>query len=114
MSSSESLKENTTISPYHEIEIKEIYEGIRSLTNLRIQLGTFFGTAHLTILGVALTTQKASIVFMASSVLILMMVFDAFVRRELNPYYCRGLLLENMYSPDSKISLLNSNYLATI
>ena len=107
MASPKNPKENLTISPYHEIEIKEVYEGIRSITNLRIQLGTFFGTAHLTILGVALTTQKASIILVASGILILMVMFDAFARRELNPYYYRGLLLENMYSPDHKTSLLN-------
>jgi hypothetical protein len=108
MASSCNPKEDWAIPPYHEIEIKEVYEQIRSITNLRIQLGTFLGTAHLSILGFALTTQKASIIFIASGILILLVIFDAFARRELTPYYYRGLLLENMYSPDYKTSLLNT------
>lgn len=96
------------IPEYHKIEILEIYQRTRELSVLRVQVATFFGTANLTLLGLAFSTQLAGLMLFGAGLLILWWIADAYAIRELKPFYFRGLKLERTYSPDWQDSLLRT------
>lgn len=66
MSASESNAERhiEDISAYHKIELEETFARTRVLIPLRVQIFSFIGTAHLTMLGFAFTIQKAILIFL--------------------------------------------------
>lgn len=105
--------EPAAIDPYHLVEIKEVFERTRYYSNLRIQIATFFGTIDLTILGLAFSLQKAGLFFAAAGTLLLWIVSDTYARRELRPFYFRGLQLEKLYAPEGAQALLHT-YLAAV
>jgi uncharacterized membrane protein SpoIIM required for sporulation len=111
MSSEHEQKTNATppLDKFHEIELEQVFTAMVSLQNLRVQLGTFFGTVTLTILGIAFSAQKAGLLFLAAAVFWLFIVLDGIQRATLAAYYCRGLQLEDRFAPhetDTFLSLM--------
>lgn len=96
------------IDQYHLLEIQEIFERTRAYSGLRVTIATFFGTINLTILGLAFSLQNAILFFIAAATLFLWVVSDAYARRELLPFYYRGLLLEKKYAPEGEEALLHT------
>lgn len=100
------LRKKTTIDEYHKLEIEEILIRTRASTNQRSQVASLLVTANLAILGFALSTQKAGLVFIAAAFLALWLPADVGARRYLDVLYFRGLQLEKKYAPDSESALL--------
>jgi hypothetical protein len=96
------------IDGYNKLEIEEILARTRALQNIRIQIFTFFGTANLTVLGFALSTQWAGLIFVATGIMVLLAVSDWFLRRQHDILYFRGLQLEKKYAPDGETALLHT------
>jgi hypothetical protein len=90
----------TEIAPYHSLEIEELYEKIRALDSLRVQLGTFAGTVNLTIIGFAVSNRNAGLIFIATIILVLFIIIDLTERRTRVQLYQRALQLERKYAPD--------------
>jgi hypothetical protein len=99
---------------YHKLEIQEIFSRTKSLETLRAQFGTFFGTANLTALGFAFTTQKVGILFLAAAIFVVQILMDTFVRRNLVVLYYRGIQLEKKYASEAGESLLHVYTAATL
>lgn len=88
------------ISAYHKIELEETFARTRALIPLRVQVFSFIGTAHLTMLGFAFTTQKTILIFLAASLMILLVVIDSMLRPVIDVIVARGLQIEKIYSND--------------
>ena len=101
------------ISPYHKIEIEEIFTRTRTLVALRIQIFSFIGTAHLTILGFAFTIQKATLIFTAASLMILLIAIDFLIKPVIDVVVARGLQIEKIYSND-EVALSSAVMLAAL
>lgn len=95
------------LNDYYKLEMGEVFSRIDSLENFRVQLGTFFGTANLTALGIALSTQKAGITFIAAIILVILVLIDMRGRRNLAAYYYRGLQLQKKYAPNDGETFLH-------
>jgi hypothetical protein len=96
------------INEYHKLEIEEIFSRTRQLMNVRIQAATFVGTVNLAILSIALSEQKAGLIFAAASVLVLLIIIDRMIiRRSINTLFFRGMQLEDKYAPDAEEALLH-------
>jgi hypothetical protein len=93
---------------YHKMKIEEIFARTRALTNMRVQILTFFGTVSLTTLGFALGNQKAGLLFIAAGISMLTVVADSFARRHQGALYYRGLQLERKYTPEGEHALLDT------
>lgn len=85
---------------FHEIELERLIEGIITLHHLRMQVGVFFGTVNLAALGVALTTQKALVVFFAGILLWMLIAADMVARASVAAYYYRALKLQERFAPN--------------
>jgi len=92
------ISKSKTIDKFHEIEIQKIFDALLSLQNLRVQTGTFFGTANLTALGIAFSTQKAGIVFFAAILFWVFIVQDIITRGTLLRYYYRSFVLQERFA----------------
>ncbi|MCB0632263.1 MAG: hypothetical protein R2824_01620 [Saprospiraceae bacterium] len=88
------------LAPYHELELKEIFSRTNSLSTSRLQLFSFFGTLDLTAIGLAVQLNNALFVLLGALGLVVLMVFDSFLRRQMYALYARGLLLEQQYCPN--------------
>ncbi len=98
-------KKTMEIPEYHRMELGEIFEKTRTIENVRIQLGTFIGTVNLSALGVAFSSERAGIVFIAIGAIVLFILMDMVViRKSLKRLNERGAELEEKYSPDPKKS----------
>jgi hypothetical protein len=97
---SDSERKSEDISEYHKIELEETFERIRSLIPLRVQIFSFIGTAHLTMLGFAFTAQKIILIFLAASLMILLVVIDSMLKPVIDVVVARGLQIEKIYSKD--------------
>lgn len=100
--------EQPKIDPYHQLEIQEIFERTRAYSSLRVTIATFFGTVNLTILGLAFSAHNAMLFFIGAATLLLWIISDAYARRELIPFYYRGLQLEKKYAPEGEEALLHT------
>lgn len=100
--SPESEKSFKRINDYHQLEINEIFVRTRSLTSIRFQLFSFIGTAHLTIIGIAFTIEKVILIYVASSLMLLLIRLDAVIESIIEALVVRGLQLELMYTPDTE------------
>jgi len=101
-------KEQMKIDEYHLLEIKEIFERIRSYSSLRVTIATFFGTINLTTLGLAFNLKNAVLFIIAAATIILWIISDTYAKRELRPFYYRGLQLEKKYAPEGEEALLHT------
>ncbi|HEU5087204.1 MAG TPA: hypothetical protein VFT99_07155, partial [Roseiflexaceae bacterium] len=72
---------------------------IESLETQRAQLGTFFGTANLTALGVAFSTQRAILFVIAAAILGAYTIIDYRSRRLRLVFYYRGIQLQRRFAP---------------
>ena len=88
------------ISGYHKIELEEIFTRTRTLVSLRIQIFSFIGTAHLTMLGIAFSIQKLILIFSAASLMILLIKIDMMLMPIVDVIVARGLQIEEIYSND--------------
>lgn len=101
-------KKQTEIPEYHKLELGEIFQKTRVMETIRIQLGIFIGTVNLSVLGVAFSTDKIGICFIAIGTLFVFVLIDMFVVRiVLRKLYFRGFELENKYSPDPEKSFFH-------
>lgn len=100
------LQQNIQKDEYYKLELSQVVERIDSLGNLRVQLGTFFGTANVTALGVALSVQKAGILFIAASMLVIYLLLDARIRGLSVAYFWRGICLQRKFVPNDDETFL--------
>ncbi|MGD1908668.1 MAG: hypothetical protein ACFB0C_22155 [Leptolyngbyaceae cyanobacterium] len=107
------LSDKNNIDEYHKIELAEIFNRIRLLISLRIQIFTFIGTANLTILGISISEQKAILIFLGAVLMVLLMFIDSLLRPNIDIILARGIQIENLYSDDND-ALLISIMLASI
>jgi len=109
MTSPEKQRSNAPrdLDKFHELEIPKVFDAMLSIQNLRIQLGTFFGTANLTGLGFAFSTQKAGLVFLSATTLAIFIFLDIIARGTLLCYYYRALILQSQFAPDDKDTYLD-------
>ena len=91
---------STEINNYHQMEIQEIFAGIRLANSLTVQIYSFFGTANLTVLGFALGINSAGLILIAASMLGVLILANRRVRKYREFLLVRGLELEKMYAPD--------------
>lgn len=102
-----SHKKTTGIDDYHRLEIEEIFTRTREHRNQRAQIYSFFGTAHLVVLGLAFNTQKISLMILAISLPMVLIIIDYGLKRALASVELRGLQLEELYAPDPEIAILH-------
>ena len=109
MSILEQPKHNNSpkLDKFHEIEIQKVFETMLSLQTFRLQLGTFFGTANLTALGIAFSFQKAGIILLAAVSLWIWMILDVVLRGAFFRYYYRALILQEMFAPEDNNTFLD-------
>lgn len=77
-----------------KMELQECYLAIRAFLERRIQLISFFGTAALTILGLAFNSKRSDLVMAASGILSLFMLVDAMMRVNLAGYLYTSYRIE--------------------
>lgn len=95
-------KLNQKLDDYQKIEINQVFERVQLLENKRMQIGSFFGMANLTALGVSFSAQKAGLLFFAATILIIYIVIDMRIRTSLGVSFYRGLQLQKKYLPDDE------------
>jgi hypothetical protein len=93
------LNDGVHFSRYYELELSQVIDRFNSLENFRVQLGTFFGTANLTVLAIALSGQRAGLVLIAASILVVFVMTDRRFRRLALGYVYRGLQLQRTFAP---------------
>lgn len=106
-------KQPKHIHEYHEIELQEIFVKSRTYISLRVQIFSFIGTAKLTLLGIAFTSQKAILILFSASLMVLLASIDSMLVPVLNVLCARGLQIEKLYSLD-KDSLMMSVILSNV
>jgi hypothetical protein len=84
---------------YYLIELSQVIERINAIENSRVQLAVFIGTANLTALGIAVTVNKAAIVFIAAVILLLFVIVDRRLRTLNAAYFYRGIQLQRKFAP---------------
>lgn len=92
---------------YEKIEIEQIYDGIKSIENLSVQIYSFFGTANVTILGVALSLQVSGLILVAALMIGLLGLIHRQTKNHAKVYYLRGTQLENKYAKEPDGALLH-------
>jgi hypothetical protein len=85
------------MNKFHEIEIGKLYEKILSVENLRIQIGTFFATINLGVLSIAISQEKAILLFFAAILFWIMIPIDLSAARILTDCYYRVTYLHKKY-----------------
>lgn len=98
---------SVSLDKFYEIEVQKVFEAMLAIQGLRVQVGTFFGTANLTALGIAFSTQKAGIIFLSAFLLILFLILDLTARSALIRYYYRALILQNRYASNEEGTFLD-------
>jgi hypothetical protein len=88
------------IDAYHKIELEEAFARIKVLIPLRVQIFSFIGTAHFTILGFAFTAQKSILVFFAASLMVILFLIDSLLKPVIDVLTARSLQIEKIYSGD--------------
>jgi len=97
----------TEIEEYHKLEINEIFERTRNLINARLQAGTFLGTANLTVLSFAFSTQRAGLFFIAAGVMAIFLAVEFIASEYGKGFYARGVQLEEKYASDAADAILH-------
>ena len=77
-----------------KLELQECYSAIRAFLEKRVQLISFFGTAALTILGLAFNFKRSDLVMAAGGILLLFMLVDAMIRVNLAGYLYTSYRIE--------------------
>lgn len=71
-------------------ELISLTDSINASHTIRLNLATFFATAHLGFIGYAITNSNFYIIFIGSFLLIFFMVADHFILRGIYGYYIRA------------------------
>lgn len=98
-----SLKKHT-LNQFSAIEVDKVADAILSISNLRVQIGSFFGIVNLSAMSFCFTTKKVSIAFFAAAALWVFILIDIIVVRTLIGYIYRGLELEGSFGKDNENS----------
>jgi hypothetical protein len=93
------------LDKFHEIELEKLYESITSIKNLRLQMASFFGTANLTAMSLAFTSQKAGLIFFAVVLIWAFAILDSRSRMSVITCYFRILQMSLKYSTDDSFYL---------
>ena len=110
----EQVKFFPNLDKFHEIEIQQIFEALINIQTLRIQSGTFFATTNLGTLGVAFSTEKSGIIFLASMLILAFFIVDTRGRSSFAALHYRARQLQREFAPndtDTFLSLLSAGYL---
>ena len=99
-----------SISEYEKLELEEVFNRTRSLVNLRVQIYSFFGTANLTLLGIALGARQAGFLFVAAGLMGLLVIVDRAMLQHQSKIAVRGLELEQCYAARPDVALLHRLY----
>jgi hypothetical protein len=97
---------DTQNSDYYKLELTQAVERVNSLENTRMQLGIFFGTANVTVLGAAFYLQRAGVLFVAAMVMLTFALIDKRFRALNIAYFYRALQLQKKLAPKDKETFL--------
>ena len=103
-------KPAVVIGEYERLELEEVFNRTRSLVNLRVQIYSFFGTANLTLLGIALGARQAGFLFVAAGLMGLLALVDRAMLHNQAKVAARGLELEQRYATQPAVALLHRLY----
>lgn len=103
-------KSVVSIGEYERLELEEVFNRTRSLVNLRVQVYSFFGTANLTLLGIALGARQAGFLLVAAGLMGLLTIVDRAMLQHQAKIAVRGLELEQCYAARPDAALLHRPY----
>jgi len=83
-----------TLDDYDKLDLQECYTAIRSFLDRRIQLVVFFGTANLTLLGLAVKYQNCAMIIAAGLILLFFIVVDTLLRSNITSYLYSSYCIE--------------------
>lgn len=87
------------LDKYHEIELEKIYDAILTIQNIRMQLGTFIGTANIAILAAGFSQGKAILILISSIVPWIFILIEVRTRFALLIYSSRAIQLRKKFAP---------------
>ena len=93
---------SSKINKFYEIELQQVFDAVLSLQNLRVKLGTFFGTINLAAFSIAISTQKSGTLFIAAVCIWVFILLDYGVRRTLIGCCLRGFQLAKKFCLDEE------------
>ena len=102
--SSEPVGTRQELDRYHEIEIEKLFDAAISFHQIRIQIGTFFGTVNLATASIAISTQKARLLLIAGIMLWPFIYLDHYGRLALVSLYARSHRLHTRFSGPASYS----------
>ncbi len=85
---------------YYEAELNVVLAQIGKLDTVRLQFLSFFGTATLTMLGLAITQKNSILIILGVIPLAISIVVDSRIRKQIQIYYYRGIQLQRKLSND--------------
>lgn len=91
---------------YYKLELTQAVERVNSIENTRIQLGIFFGTANITVLGAAYYLQRAGVFLIAAMIILMFILIDKRLRALNIAYFYRALQLQKKLVPDDAETFL--------
>jgi len=95
------------LDKFYEIEMETVFGALLKKETIRVQLATFFGTVNLAVLSIALSTQKAGLLFFAGMLFWALVILDMRARRTLVGYFYRGLQLQTQFALGDSDVFLN-------
>lgn len=95
------------INEYKKLEIQEIFIRTREYMNVRLQIFSMIGSAHLITLGFAFAYQKIGILIIAIGLLIALIIIDKNLKSVRAALELRGLQLEDQFADEPESSLLH-------
>jgi len=97
----------TEIDEYHKLELNEIFERTRLMISIRMQASAFLGTANFSVVGLAFSTQRAGLFFIAVGIGAIYLAIDSIAGEYSKPLYARGVQLEDKYASDATDAILH-------
>jgi len=85
---------NNDFSEHQKVELAYIYDYFSRIQDRRGQVFVFFGTASLTVLGIALQQQKAGFILISILFILLHMGTEGTARADMAPFFFRGYMIE--------------------
>ncbi len=84
-------------------ELDYIYTSLAKIQDRRAQVFTIFGTANVTVIGLALQQLKAGLILIGIALILIYIISDLTIRSEMAPFLFRGFLLERKYNGNNAI-----------
>lgn len=91
---------------HEEIEYNTVLGRISQLETTRLQLLTFFGTASITVFGLALKDRQPALVLLSAALIAPALTIDCRIRRQAQIYYFRGLQIQRKHGKEDPESFL--------